>query len=102
MIIRAAYSIHYMEHLIGAIPQINPPPLFPIHVSHHVGSDVAPLGNDVLRMICIQLAIQLMLALSDPSGVGSVFTTEFILLIVYITLGAMLYWLAIRRIVAFT
>jgi hypothetical protein len=92
-----------MEHLIGSVPPPPPPPppLFPIHVSN-VGSDVAPLGNDGLRMICIQIAIQLMLALSDPSGVGSIFTSEFILLIVYITLGSMLYWLAIRRIVAFT
>jgi hypothetical protein len=90
-----------MENLVGALP-LNTPPLFPVHVSTLAGSDVAPFANDVLRMICIQLSIQLMLALSDPSGVGSVFTTEFILLIVYITLGAMLYWLAIRRIVSFT
>jgi hypothetical protein len=90
-----------MEALVGAVPPQAPPPLFPVRVSPSLGPDVTPLANDILRMICIQFAIQLMLALSDPSGVGSVFTTEFILLIVYIILGAMLYWLAIRRIIAF-
>lgn len=90
-----------MESLVGAVPPQQASTLFPIHLTARLGSDAAPLANDVLRMICIQLSIQLMLALSDPSGVGSVFTTEFILLIVYITLGAMLYWLAIRRIISF-
>ncbi len=97
-----------MEALVGAAPTSSsrtnthtPAPIFPVRVSEKYGTDVAPLGNDIVRMICIQLAIQVMLALSDSNRVGSIFTTEFLLLIVYIILGAMLYWLAIRHVITF-
>jgi hypothetical protein len=97
-----------MESLLGASSAaaaaatvLPAPPIFSVEVGQHVGADAVPLANDVLRMVCIQLAIQVMLALSDPSGAKGILTTEFFLLLTYISLGAMLYWLVVRKLFVF-
>ncbi|GAX84488.1 hypothetical protein CEUSTIGMA_g11908.t1 [Chlamydomonas eustigma] len=53
----------------------------------------APMANDMLRMVSIQLAIQVMMALSG-SGDQRILSAEFLLLVLYILLGVALYWLA--------
>jgi hypothetical protein len=77
------------------------PSLFNVEIGSLVGNDAVPMANDVLRMVCIQFAIQAMLVLSGES-MEKFFSTEFLLLIVYIVLGVMLYWLAMRKLVVFT
>jgi len=78
-----------------------PPALWELDVGRAVGADYVPMANDVLRMVCIQVAIQVMLVLSDPTGRTRLFSPDFLMLVVYITLGVMLYWLALRKLVVF-
>ena len=75
--------------------------LFKIDVTSSIGSDFVPMANDVIRMVCIQAAIQLMLVLSGSDAGVAFFSAEFMLLVFYIALGVMLYWLAIRKLVLF-
>jgi hypothetical protein len=76
--------------------------LVKIDVGRAVGSDFVPMANDVVRMVCIQAAIQMMLVLSSGGNDGvSFFSAEFMLLVFYIALGVMLYWLAVRKLVLF-
>lgn len=75
--------------------------LWRLDIGSAVGADYVPMANDVLRMVCIQVAIQVMLVLADPSGRTSFFSADFLMLVVYITLGVMFYWLALRKLVVF-
>ena len=93
-----------MDYEIGASP-LPPTPspyasVFRVDVGELFGVDYVPMANDILRMVCIQIAIQLMMVLS---GVGPAvfFSTGFLLLVFYTALGVMLYWLAVRKIVVF-
>ncbi len=85
---------------------VSPPPtmtnaIFNIDVGEVFGPDFVPMANDVLRMVCIQVAIQVMLVLAGASGVRF-FSADFLLLVFYIALGVMLYWLAVRKLLLFT
>lgn len=75
--------------------------LWKIDAGGALGMDYVPMVNDVMRMVCIQLAIQVMLVLADPTGSTSLFSADFVLLVVYITLGVMLYWLTVRKLFVF-
>jgi hypothetical protein len=75
------------------------PAVFTFNLSRIVGAEYMPMVQDILRMVCIQATIQLMLYLSGATPNG-LLTAEFALLVVYVVLGVMLYWLALRRIVA--
>lgn len=55
-----------------------------------------PMVDDMLRIVCIQVAIQLMLF---ASGESQFFTAEFIMLVIYIVLGVALYWLVAKKLV---
>ena len=80
----------------------NVPAVFRVPVSERLGAEYVPLMQDALRMLCIQATVQLLGVLSQPAGSGlSFFTAEFVLLLIYVILGVMLYWLAVRRMVAF-
>ena len=72
-----------------------------VDIGSHVGVDYVPMANDIMRMVCIQLAIQAMLVMADSTGDTSFFSSDFILLVMYITLGVMLYWLALRKLITF-
>jgi hypothetical protein len=56
--------------------------------------------DDMARMLCIQLTIQVLLYFSGDTD-RSFFTREFLLLVMYVELGVMLYWLIVRRLVGF-
>lgn len=73
-------------------------PIFKLGISRFLGPEYLPMFHDIVRMVCIQITIQLMLFLSGDSDF---FTAQFLLLVVYIVLGVMMYWLTIRRIVSF-
>lgn len=53
-----------------------------------------PMVDDMLRVVCIQVAIQLMLF---ASGESQFFTAEFVMLVIYIVLGVALYWLVAKK-----
>lgn len=56
--------------------------------------------NDVIRMLTIQCMIQFLFYINNPSEV-SFFSTDFLLLIIYVTLGVCVYWLVIKKLVIF-
>jgi hypothetical protein len=72
--------------------------MFKVGISKALGVEYVPLVDDIVRMVCIQATIQIMVFLA---GGGSFFTADFVMLVVYIVLGVMLYWLAIRKLVSF-
>lgn len=72
--------------------------MFTVPVSSLVGKEYIPLVDDVVRMVCIQCTIQLMIFLG---GGAAFFTSDFVLLVIYVVLGVMLYWLVVRKAVAF-
>ena len=56
--------------------------------------------NDIARFTIIQLAIQIMLVLMDPTRF-SIFSMDFLILLIFVNIGVMLYWLVFRKIVVF-
>ena len=74
--------------------------LLRVDVGQWLGPDFVPMANDVVRMVCIQVSIQLMLVLAG--GNMRFLSTDFLLLVFYIALGVMLYWLAVRKLIVFT
>lgn len=75
--------------------------LYTFDVSTHMGSsDYIKLFDDVLRMLCIQLTIQIMLYFSGDAG-ATFLSREFVLLLMYVELGVMLYWLVVRKLLKF-
>jgi len=74
-------------------------PLYAFDIDSTVGVEYAPVIDDVVRMVCIQLTIQAMLYFSGASP--GVLTEELLVLVVYITLGVLTYWLVYKTIVSF-
>jgi len=78
---------------------VDPPhsSLFVFDISKHIGADFAPMANDFARMLCIQVAIQVLMT----TGGRGIFSTEFFMLLFYIAIGVLLYWAVVRKIVSF-
>jgi hypothetical protein len=74
--------------------------VFKVDIASVFGPDAAPVANDVLRMFCIQVAIQAMMVLAG-GGDARFFSSDFFLFLLYIALGVLLYWFAVRKIVIF-
>jgi len=62
--------------------------------------EYAGMLNDMFRFVTIQVAIQLMLVLMDPSRF-SFFSADFVILLMFVIIGVMLYWLVIKKLVVF-
>ena len=69
-------------------------------LSVKLGPEFAPMANDILRMFCIQMAVQLMMVMSSDRS-ESILSTQFLLLLLYVAIGVMLYWVAVRKLVVF-
>jgi|TARA_B110000211_G_C13878186_1_gene463957 uncharacterized membrane protein SirB2 len=74
--------------------------LVDIDISSNIGTEYVPLLNDVIRMITLQVIIQLMLSLRDNEEYPF-FSQNFFELLFYIVLGLMTYWLVIKKIIRF-
>ena len=74
--------------------------LYRLQVSKLFGPDSPLLFQDIMRMVCIQVMIQACSALNQP---GYLFWTgEFVAVLLYVVLGVMLYWLVMRKLLAFS
>lgn len=78
-----------------------PPPLFEVDVTREWGAGYALFAEDVLRMLCIQLTIQIMIYCSSEPGTMSFISPQFMLMLAYVVLGVALYWLVLKRVVVF-
>ena len=63
------------------------------------GDNYTGFVQDVVKYTSVQLSIQLMLTLADPGGNN---LSDFLILVLYIVVGLALYWLVVRKLVAFT
>lgn len=88
-----------MEALTSALSSDDGAAVWSLDLSGLVGKEYVPFVQDVIRMVCIQLTIQLLYHLNAPAGTAFL-TSDFVMLLVYIVLGVMLYWLVLRKVLA--
>lgn len=93
-------SVSTVSVSIAELPTL-PPPLFEINVTREWGPGYAVFMEDVIRMLCIQLTIQMMMFFSSPPGSVSFISMEFLLMLAYVVLGVALYWLVLKRVLVF-
>jgi hypothetical protein len=72
------------------------PALYTVDLSSTFGAEYKHLAHDMLRMLCIQATIQIMIYFSGDSAT-TLLTREFLLLLIYVEMGVLLYWLVIRK-----
>ncbi len=92
-------------HNHPSLSPVVPPPgataaLLTIDVTSIIGAEYVPLALDVVRMVCIQLTIQLMVYLSGPQT-EPFFSADFMMLLAYVVLGVLLYRLVVHRLFRF-
>lgn len=75
--------------------------LYTVNISDRFGGpEYAGMVNDILRFVTIQVAIQIMLVLMDSERF-SFFSLDFLILLMFVVIGVMLYWLVIKKIIVF-
>lgn len=62
------------------------------------GEEYKGMFDDLARFIFIQLMIQAMLVMMDPTRY-QFFATDFIVLLLFVVLGVMFYWLVFKKLV---
>jgi hypothetical protein len=81
-----------------------PPPipaLYTIPLTDKMSPEYARMLEDLVRMLVIQLTLQFLLFLTDPSQF-SMFSAEFAVLLIYLGISVLLYWLLFKKLVQFT
>lgn len=76
------------------------PSLYSFDVSKRLGGEYVNMFNDVARFLVIQITIQFLLTLTDSTK-QSFFSAEFAILLMYLTIGVLVYWLVFKKIVEF-
>ena len=64
-----------------------------------INQEYIPIAEDIIRMVLIQITIQLLLSFG---GESQFFTSYFILSVIYIVLGICLYWLVFKKLITFS
>lgn len=73
--------------------------LWSVRITEYFGKDTNIMFDDIIRMVLIQITIQLMFYMSCEDR--AFFTEEFFLLVLYIILGILLYWLVFKKAIKF-
>lgn len=74
--------------------------VFTIDISKTIGPEYIMMMEDIARFVAIQTIIQLLLYTMD-SQLFPFFSTDFLLLLLFISIGVMFYHLVLKKIVAF-
>lgn len=75
------------------------PSLYKVDLSQSIGSEYAPVIDDAVRALCIQIAIQFMLYLN---GIVPTFVSvELFASSTFTVLGVVVYWLLYKNILGF-
>ena len=82
----------------GQLGQLDTRSFFEINVSKRLGPDMAYGLADAMRLLSIQIVVQALLYFNNPAC-DAFFTSDFVLMSLYIVTGALVYWLIVRRIV---
>lgn len=84
----------------GDATAVGPPSLATWNVSAWLGPEYVDAAQDLVRLAVIQLTIQLMLHLTDSQRFPF-FTVEFVLMLLYLVIGVLVYWLVVRKLIGF-
>lgn len=71
-----------------------------LYVFQIPNKDYVDVIDDVFRMVTIQLSIQFLYFLNSSDTV-SLFSADFVLLVIYMILGILFYRLVLRKMIAF-
>lgn len=74
--------------------------VYRVDITRILGKEYVGMFNDMARFMIIQFAIQIMLVTMDPSHY-SIFSKEFVILLLFVIIGVSLYWLVFKKIVLF-
>ena len=74
--------------------------VYNIKLSEKIGKEYLPAVEDISRMIILQVFVQIMMFLRNPSE-NSLFDIEFVELLLYIVLGLCVYWLLFKKLINF-
>jgi hypothetical protein len=74
--------------------------IYMVDISSRFGKDYVEFINDLSKAVLIQLAIQLMFYIMEPSAYP-MFSQDFLTLLLYVMLGVSVYWLIFKKIVVF-
>lgn len=73
--------------------------IYTLNISEKLGSEeYIDAVDDVLRMIVIQVMVQFMFYLNDPTE-NTFFTETFFATLLYIVLGITFYWLVVKKVI---
>jgi len=75
------------------------PALFAVDLGDSIGRQYAPVLDDVIRVLCIQFAVQVMLYFSGASR--RLVTAELLMVSLFMIVGVALYWLVFKSLVRF-
>jgi hypothetical protein len=74
--------------------------IFTINVSEKLGPEYLFMVNDIARFVTIQIVIQLLLCTMNGQ-MFPFFSTDFLLLLLFIILGVLFYWLVVQKVIKF-
>lgn len=76
------------------------PSVYEVDITNKFGKEYVGMFNDLARFIVIQIGIQTMLYTMD-SEKFSIFSADFFMLLMFITIGVLFYWLVFKKVVSF-
>lgn len=75
--------------------------LLEFNITKFVDKEYIPYVEDLIRIIILQVVIQFMYFVKDPSN-NDLFSINLLELIIYISIGVSVYWLIFKKLVKLT
>ena len=74
--------------------------LVQFELSDYIDKEYLPMIEDIIRMVMLQFTVNLMYFIKSPDTT-TLFSLEFVELLIYIVLGVSVYWLLFKKLVRF-
>lgn len=75
--------------------------LLEFNITKFVDKEYIPYVEDLIRIVILQVVIQFMYFVKDPSN-NDLFSINLLELIIYISIGVSVYWLIFKKLVKLT